>query len=253
MSDDITIKKATFNKLIFGIAAALIAAAFFGGYILGTQNTPQTTVQESSQKNTAPQPTQTPPTPAEKTRIFVSLDDDPVKGNQNAQVTIVEFSDFQCPFCARFFTQTLPQIQQDYIETGKAKLVYRDFPLDNIHQNAKAASIAAQCANEQEKFWEYHDKLFEGQTQWASLDTSDAANTFKQYATELKLNSDNFDSCLDSEKYLSEVNKDYQDGAKYGITGTPGFFIGNDKDGYVMLIGAKPYSEFQQSIDDELS
>ena len=253
MSEDIIIKKATLNKLIFGIAAALIAVAFFGGYILGTQNKTQNTVQENSLKNTTLQPTQTPPTSAEETRIFVSLGDDPVKGNQNAQVTIVEFSDFQCPFCARFFSQTLPQIQQDYIDSGKVRLVYKDFPLDNIHQNAKAASVAARCANEQGKFWEYHNKLFESQTQWASLGAAKATNTFKQYATELKLNSGNFDSCLDSAKYLDEVNKDYQDGTNYGVSGTPAFFIGNDKDGYVMLIGAKPYLEFQQRIDDELS
>ena len=248
----ITVKRSTYNKLVIGIVLSLIALAFFGGYTLGSQNVQPLVIQENPlSKNTTPQPTQTQPT--EGRRVFVSLSDDPARGNPNAPVTIVEFSDFQCPFCARFFTQTLPQIQQDYIDSGKVKLVFRDFPIDSIHPNAIGASIAAQCANEQAKFWEYHNKLFEGQTQWARFSASDAANTFIQYATELGLNSDNFNSCLNSAKTLDEINNDYQDGINYGVTGTPAFFIGNDKDGYMPLIGAKPYSEFQQIIDNELS
>jgi len=248
----ITIKKSTYNKLIIGIVSSLIVVAFFTGYTLGTQNAQPLVIQENLQsKNTTPQPTQAPPT--EERRIFVSLSDDPVKGNPNAPVTIVEFSDFQCPFCARFFAQTLPQIQEDYIDSGKVKLVYRDFPLESIHANARAASIAAECADDQGKFWQFHDKLFEGQTQWARASASEAANTFKQYATELGLNSDNFNSCFNSTKNLDEINEDLQNGVNYGVTGTPAFFIGNDKDGYVILIGAKPYSEFQQTIDNELS
>ena len=250
-SESITVKKSTYNKLIIGVTLSLIAVAFFSGYTLGSQTVPPLVIQENTKSNTTPQPTQTQST--EEARIFVSLSDDPVKGNPNAPVTVVEFSDFQCPFCARFFAQTLPQIQQDYIDSGKVKLVFRDFPIDSIHPNAIAGSIAAHCANEQGKFWEYHDKLFEGQTQWARLSAGDAANTFKQYATELGLNSDNFNSCLSSGKSLDEINNDYRDGINYGVTGTPAFFIGNDKNGYVTVIGAKPYSAFQQVIDDEVS
>lgn len=249
--DHITVKKSTYNKLIIGITSALIVVAFFTGYTLGSQTVEPLVIQQSPQPNTTQQPTQAPST--EETRIFVSLSDDPVKGNPNAPVTIVEFSDFQCPFCARFFAQTLPQIQQNYIDSGKVKLVFRDFPIESIHANARAASIAAECADDQNMFWQYHDKLFEGQTQWARLSASDAANTFKQYATELGLNSENFDSCLTSAKYSDEINEDFQNGANYGVTGTPAFFIGNDKNGYVILIGAKPYSAFQQVIDNELS
>lgn len=249
--EHITVKKSTYNKLIIGITSALIVVAFFTGYTLGSQTVEPLVIQQSPQSNTTPQPTQAPPT--EQTRIFVSLSDDPVKGNPNAPVTIVEFSDFQCPFCARFFAQTLPQIQQDYIDSGKVKLVFRDFPIESIHANAKAASIAAECADDQNMFWQYHDRLFEGQTQWARLSANDAANTFKQYATELGLNSENFDSCFTSTKYSDEINEDFRNGANYGVTGTPAFFIGNDKDGYVILIGAKPYSAFQQVIDNELS
>lgn len=249
--DHITMKKSTYNKLIIGITSALIVVAFFTGYTLGSQTVEPLVIQQSPQPNTTPQPTQVQP--KEETRIFISLSDDPVKGNPNAPVTIVEFSDFQCPFCARFFDQTLPQIQKDYIDSGKVKLVFRDFPIESIHANAKAASIAAECADEQDMFWQYHDKLFEGQTQWARLSAIDAANTFKQYATELGLSSENFDTCFTSTKYSDEIREDFQNGANYGVTGTPAFFIGNDKDGYVMLIGAKPYASFQQVIDNELS
>ncbi len=93
--------------------------------------------------------------------IEVEIGDSPVKGDANAPITIVEFSDFQCPFCARFYTQTLGQIEREYIDTGKVKLVYKDFPLNSIHPNAQKAAEAARCAGEQNKFWEYHDKLFE--------------------------------------------------------------------------------------------
>lgn len=251
-SERITVKKSTYKMLIVGITVSLIAVAFFSGYTLGSQTVEPLVIQETPAVTpTTPQPTQAPT--QEERRIFVSLSDDPVKGNPNAPVTIVEFSDFQCPFCARFFAETLPQIQQDYIDSGKVKLVYRDFPLESIHANARAASIAGECADDQKMFWQYHDKLFEGQTQWARLSANDAANTFQQYASELGLNSDNFNSCLNSPKYSDEINEDFQNGANYGVTGTPAFFIGNDKDGYVTLIGAKPYSAFQQVIDKELS
>ena len=251
-SEQITVKKSTFKMLIIGITASLIVVAFFSGYTLGSQTVAPVVIQENPTPTpTVPQPTQIPP--QEEQRIFVSLSDDPVLGNPNAPVTIVEFSDFQCPFCARFFDQTLPQIQQDYIDTGKVKLVFRDFPIESIHANAKAASMAAECADDQKMFWQYHDKLFEGQTQWARLSAEDASNTFKQYASDLNLATEDFNTCLDSAKYMSEINQDFQNGANYGVTGTPAFFIGNDKDGYVAVIGAKPYSSFQQVIDKELS
>jgi protein-disulfide isomerase len=251
-SEQITVKKSTFKMLIIGIMVSLIVVAFFSGYTLGSQTVAPVVIQETPTPTpTVPQPTQIPT--QDEQRIFVSLSDDPIKGDPNAPVTIVEFSDFQCPFCARFFDQTLPQIQQDYIDTGKVKLVYRDFPIESIHANAKAASMAAECADDQKMFWQYHDKLFEGQTQWARLSAEDASNTFKQYASELDLVTDDFNTCLDSAKYSSEINEDFQNGENYGVTGTPAFFIGNDKDGYVTVIGAKPYSSFQQVIDKELS
>lgn len=164
------------------------------------------------------------------------IDDDDVKGDPNAPVTIVEWSDFECPFCTRFYTQTLPQIQSEYIDTGKAKFVYRDFPL-GFHANAQKAGEAAECAGEQGKFWEMHDKLFED-------GVSGGVTSFKQYATDLGLNTADFNECLDSGEMAAEVRKDMTDGSAVGISGTPGFIINGQ-----LVSGAQPFSVFQQAIE----
>ena len=173
--------------------------------------------------------------------VDVSADDDPVKGNANAPVTIIEFSDFQCPFCAKFFTETLSLIDEKYINTGKVKLVYRDFPLENIHPQATPAAQAAECADEQGKYYEYHDKLFENQ-QLLSLDN------YKRWAVELGLDAKQFNDCVDSKKYASEVQKDLADGSAAGVTGTPAFFI-NGKS----VSGAQPFTVFEALIEAELA
>jgi len=172
-------------------------------------------------------------------KVEVSADDDPFLGSKDAKVTIVEFSDFQCPFCARFHSQTFPQLKKEYIDTGKVRYVYRDFPL-SFHQHAMNAAIAAECADEQGKFWEYHDKLFQNQR---ALDDS----SLKRYAEEIGLDTSKFNSCLDNKETASEVNKDVQDGQRYGVSGTPTFFING-----VKLVGAQPYSAFKQVVDQQL-
>ena len=177
---------------------------------------------------------------------------DPVYGDANAEVSVVEFSDFQCPFCARFHIQTLPIIMDEYINEGKVKLVFRDFPIQSIHPNAVPASVAAECANEQEKFKEMHDILFERQNEWNNQETSGAMELFNQYAREMELKQEQFESCLTSAKYVEEIKKDLNDGRTYGITGTPGFFIGNDEIGFVELKGAQPFESFKKVIDNQL-
>jgi len=222
MDESVAIKKSTFKLLIVSLVAILLVASFLAGYFVGRE------------------PTQQP------SGSTVSADDDPVKGNSNAPVTIIEFSDFQCPFCGRFFQQTLPQVESDYINTGKVKFVYRDFPLDSIHSQAVSAAQAAECANEQGKFWQYHDKIFQNQ---GSLST----DSYKAWATELGLNTAQFNSCLDSNKYASEVQKDFQDGVNVGVSGTPTFFIGSDSKGYQKIVGAQPYSVIKQLVDQVLA
>jgi len=194
----------------------------------------------------APAPSPSPsPSPSPDARVQVSVDDDPVVGDAKAPVTIIEFSDFQCPFCERFFTQTLPGLKSKYIDTGKVKLVYRDFPL-SFHDNADEGALAAECA--EDKYFEMHDKIFEGQGDWVGL--PDPKSVFKGYANELGL--DGWESCYDSGKYKSEISKDTADGIAAGVSGTPTFFIGNDKDGYVRLVGAQPLSAFEAAIEAEL-
>ena len=125
-------------------------------------------------------------------------------------------------------------------------------PLDNLHPNARSAAIAAECSDEQGKFWDYHNMLFEKQAEWQGLSTADFQTTVSKYATDLGLQSANFDSCIKSQPISDEVNKDSLDAAKYGVTGTPTFFIGNEKDGFIKLVGAQPYSAFQNAIDNQL-
>lgn len=167
-------------------------------------------------------------------------DDDAIKGNANAPVTIVEFSDFECPFCAKFYRETLGQIEEEYIETGKVKFVYRDFPL-GFHANAQKAAEAAECAGEQNKYWEMHDMLFED-------GVVGGVSTFKRYAKEIGLNTNKFDECLDSGQMASEVRNDMKDGSAEGISGTPAFIINGQ-----LLVGAQPFSKFKQVIDSELA
>ena len=259
---NITIKKSTYNNLLKGVIAAIAIATFLGGYAIGTlddnSNSYVTSeelkemISEIEIKTAPTQQTQQPTQPAAPQVFRVSLDDDPVKGNPDAPVTIIEFSDFQCPFCLRFFQQTLPLIEQNYIDTGKIKFVYKDLPLDSLHPNARAAHIAAECADEQGKFWEYHDALFEKQPQWSNLASSELQNTFTEFATDMGLQAASFESCMQSPNIADEVNKDILEAASFGATGTPTFFIGNENDGFIKIVGAQPFVVFQNVIDSQL-
>lgn len=258
--EKITIKKSTYKNMIKGVVVAIAIAAFFGGYAVGTLDQGDRLTAESleemlteiARNNANPQPAQAPQPSAPKI-VKVSLDDDPVKGNPDAEVTIVEFSDFQCPFCLRFYDQTLPLIQKNYIDTGKIKFVYRDFPIDNLHPNARPAHIAAECADEQGKFWDYHDILFERVDEWQRLPMTNLGDKFVAYADELELEQSSFISCLESPTIAQEVQTDYLDGGRYGVTGTPAFFVGTEKDGFILISGAQPYSSFQTTIDSLLN
>ncbi len=171
----------------------------------------------------------------------VSTEGSYFKGKENAPVTIIEFSDFQCPFCGRFFQQTLPDIERSYIATGKAKLVYKDFPLDSIHPHATPAAMAARCAGEQGKFWEFHDLIFNNQQ---SLGES----SYTQWASQLGLDAAKFNECSSSRKYLSAVRQDLVEGQRAGVQGTPAFLINGQ-----LLSGAQPFAAFQQAIENALA
>ena len=165
---------------------------------------------------------------------------DHVLGNPNAKVAVIEYSDFECPFCGKMFLETLPKIKENFVKTGKVKFIYRHFPLRSIHQYAQKAAEASECASEQGKFWEYHDIIFERQSQMG-------VNSFKTWAKELGLNANQFGSCLDSGKYSSRVDADYNEGLALEIDGTPATFI-NGK----LVPGAQPYEEFEKVINEAL-
>jgi protein-disulfide isomerase len=177
---------------------------------------------------------------AQETKLVeVSVDDDSVKGDPDAPVTMIEFSEFQCPFCKRYIDDAYLEIIKEYVDTGKVKYVFRDFPL-SFHNQAKPAAMAAECAHEQGKFWEYHDLLFENNDQLG-------IENYKKWAVDLDLDTEQFNNCLDTEKYLEEVEKDFSDGQKYGVSGTPAFFI-NGK----LISGAQPFAAFKEAIEKAL-
>lgn len=162
-----------------------------------------------------------------------------VLGIAGAPITIIEWGDFQCPFCGRFYRDTMPQIKQQYINTGKVRFTFKHYPL-NFHSNAQKAAEATECAKEHGRFWEMHNKLFDNQK---ALTISD----LKKYATELGLNEDQFDECLDTNKYAQKIADDMIEGEKIGVSGTPAFSI-NGK----LVSGALPFSSFKEAIDDQL-
>ena len=171
-------------------------------------------------------------------RVEVGVERAPFKGPAKAPVTIVEFSDFHCPFCRRVLP-TLGQIEERY--GGKVKLVFRDFPIESLHPGATKAHEAARCATEQGKFWDYHDKLF------ASPPKS-SPEIFKGLAKEVGLDLARFEACIDTGKYQAEVKKDIDEGSRLGVTGTPAFFINGR-----LVSGAQPFESFARIIDDELA
>lgn len=179
--------------------------------------------------------------------VNVSADDDPALGRDGAKVVMIEFSDFQCPFCRKFWRESFGQIKQNYIDTGKVKFVYRDFPLTSLHPSSEVSAEAGSCANEQGKFWEMHDKIFVEQEKLGQGTVQFSSADLKKWAGEIGLNSRQFNSCLDTGKYKSEVEKDLSDGTTAGVQGTPTFFV-NGK----VIPGAVPYATIKQTIDDAL-
>lgn len=172
------------------------------------------------------------PDAAGKVDIKIAANDQ-IRGNKNAKITIVEFTDYQCPFCSRFH-DTMKQVMAKY--PTQVRWVLKHFPLESIHPYAKKAAIAAECAGEQNKFWEYSDAIYANQTSLNDAYLSTAAKN-------LKLDTKKFDSCLSSEKYAGKVNADLQQGQTYGVRGTPGSFING-----TTIPGAVPFEQIDAMI-----
>ncbi len=174
----------------------------------------------------------------------VSADNAPYIGPADAPLTVIEFTDFQCPYCRKYYLESYNRIKENYADKQKVKYAFRNFPLEE-HPQAMTAAMAAECANEQGKFWEMHDRLFTDQDKWSYQDN--ANDIFKGFAKDLKLDENKFNTCLDGNKYQQQINKDITDGETYNVTSTPTFFIGNKK-----VVGAQPYDTFTSVIEGEL-
>ena len=224
-----------------------------------------------------------PSQPLARMTVTVTTGDNPALGRRDAPVTIVEFSDYQCPFCRQFVTTTLPALKSTYVDAGKLRWVFRDFPLDQIHPWAKPAAIAGRCVFKQTPaaFWDYHDWVYERQAEITKDNFRDKALEFAKgkywdmhdllfqnqqalaaeqlptYADRLGLDRAAFGTCLNSGKYAAAVQKNFGDGAAAGVRGTPSFVIGrtrpDDTVEGLLLTGARPLADFRQEIDRLLS
>ncbi len=185
--------------------------------------------------------------PKKITKVDIDLDGAMILGDSKAPVTIVEYADFQCPYCARYFQQSQKAIISQYVNTGKAKFVWKDYAF--LGQESIWAASAARCANDQGKFWEYHDYLYQHQGAENSGVFSKA--NLKKFASALGLNSSQFNSCLDTDKYAAAVQKETQAGSSIGVSGTPATFINGLMvvDGNGNSVGAAPFATFQTVID----
>ena len=247
---NVIIKKSTFNKLIIGGVAIAIISAFFGGYVLGNIIPFSTNILESQKQNsdgiivptiveqTSPI-AKTPPT--SEIPVYAKY-----VGASSATINIIEFGDFQCPFCKRFFDQTEPEIKKAYIDTGKAKFSFIGISITGPDSLPLAAS--SWCANEQEKYYQYHNFIYTNQGEENSgWGTYEKIKILAKNIPDLDMES--FNTCLDSKKYEPRVNELTQLSANIGVTGTPTTFVGNSENGYTKITGAQPYDIFKNTLD----
>ncbi|MBL8063452.1 MAG: DsbA family protein [Anaerolineales bacterium] len=234
----VTFKRSHFYSVLVVLA---FAVGLFLGYVLWGRDTTVTAAAPSQE--TADQPSgpvqEAPITPQPQyTRYDIPTEGYPSLGPDDAPITIVEFSDFQCPYCRRFHEQTYQALLDAY--PGQIRFVYRNLPLTSIHPDAMPSAIASLCANDQNAYWDYHGKLFSSET----LDRT----TFVQYAADLSLNVDEFTACLDSGKHDDFIQQDMDFALNLGVQSTPTFFVNG-----LAVVGAQPLTTFQQIIDKELA
>lgn len=184
--------------------------------------------------------------------IVLDIADVPAKGPKDAKVVLIEFSDFQCPFCARFSRDTIPQVQTEYVDTGKIKYVFADFPLEAIHPYAFKAAEAASCAGEQGEYWKMHDHLFANQKALKPEDLS-------QYAETLGLDKSKFQECLDTQKRAPSIRKTMAQAGDAGVSSTPTVMVGlvqpNSSKVKILRVlkGAQPFAAVKDALDNALS
>jgi protein-disulfide isomerase len=191
---------------------------------------------------------QAPRKPAAAQTAKVSIKAVQSLGSLDAPVTMVEFTDYQCPYCLRFIQQTFPKLKEQFIDTGKLRWVVRDLPL-GFHKNARKAAQAAHCAGEQDKFWQMRDVLFSNAKKLE-------VQNLPKYAQVIGLDAESFDACLASDRYLAKIDKSAQDANSIKITGTPTFVVGKAKNDSVdgrRIVGARDFKVFEAEINKLLA
>lgn len=227
----------------------LLMASFLLGYLLAKvqlleKQPKETAPAQQTQGNTPQAPVAQNPPQQPAGKVNVDTGHLPVLGNKNAKVTIVEFADFRCPFCERWHQDAGKSIIKDYVDTGKAKFAFRHFAF--LGPASTTAANASECANEQGKFWDYHNYFYEHQP--PESDTSMyTTDKLTDVAKSLGMNESQFKSCLDSTKYAKNVSDDLAAGQKAGVSGTPTVFVNG-----TILVGAQPYTAFKDLIEKEL-
>lgn len=239
----------TSTAILIGCALISFSILLSGGIIRIKGLTPKTTdtLVQAPSASSAPVAA-----PEDSGPVTVEMADAPLLGDKNAPITMVEFSDYECPFCKRHFEETWPQLKKDYVDTGKMKVVFRNLPL-SFHQNAHKEAQAALCVRElggDSSYYKYHDAMFAKTT---SNGTGLALDQLSKIASEIGVDGAKVQSCLDASKYKDYVDKDVAYAATIGATGTPTFFIGkSDPSGTITgarIVGAQPYSSFKVQID----
>ncbi|MFC1647509.1 DsbA family protein [Patescibacteria group bacterium] len=224
-------------------SVGLILIGALIGYMVGRfAFTTVESVDKPKEKEPDPQEEVVQPEPPKIQEI--SVDDDPYIGSNTAPVVIIDFSDYQCPFCKKFYSNIYPNLKKDFIDTGKVKYVYRDFPL-NIHQAAIGAAVAANCAGDQGKYWEMHNKIYDTQEEWSKAEN--LSEVFSGYAKEIGIYTATFKTCFESDRYTQEVTKDKEDGKSYGVRGTPTLFV----NGEILRGVPQSYDSFKEYLEDE--
>jgi len=235
------------NGVVYLIGGLLIVGAFLIGRLSG-ENKYLKGDQEIQVKGVEQE---VPPQGAPPTLAPVSMDQMQEliegaagrKGNKDAPVKVVEFTEYQCPFCSKYYKEAYQQILSDYVETGKVEYALRDLPLP-FHNNAQKTSEAARCAGESGKYWEMHDKLFENQAEWSELAGVEAISKFIEYGRSLGLE---IGQCLESGQFEQAVKDDAVLSSSLGMNGTPSFLINGQR-----LVGAQPFESFKIAIDNYL-
>ncbi len=229
-----------------GLTKALILSATATSLLAGLVgcSTP-TPVATNTPTIPAETPTSRPVETSEATREpLIPLDDDPVLGSPDAPVTIIEYSEYLCPFCRSFVLETFPRIEEGYIDTGQVKLVFRDFPVHG--QGAWVLAMVAECAADQGNFWDMHVLLFERVEEWS--ESEDFAATVQGYAEEIGIDQYELVNCLELNTPVERIQEDQNLGRQDGVTGTPTFLING-----TLVVGAQPFEEFRRVIEEELA